>query len=487
MAKLQSDSLFLLTDLYQLTMACGYWKCGTAEREAAFHLTFRQNPFGGAFTVACGLAPAIDFFQDFRLSDSDRSYLETLTGADGKPLFEAAFLGDLGRLKLTCDIDAVPEGTVVFPQEPLVRVKGPLLEAQLLETVLLNIINFQTLIATKAARICMAARGNRVLEFGLRRAQGINGGLAASRAAYIGGCHATSNVLAGKLYGIPVAGTHAHSWVMSFDNEQESFQAYARAMPNNSIFLVDTYDTARGIANAIRAGRGLREQGHEMQGIRLDSGDLVSLSVAARRMLDEAGFPETKIVASGDLDEDSIAELYDSGAPIAILGVGTKLATAYDDPALGGVYKLSAIRDHGGNWQPKLKTSNDPAKASNPGFLQARRFTKDNKFLCDVIYDELEPPEAEWAMIDPSEFSDSRAVASGAQKEDLLVPVIRAGEPVYQLPSIEQSRQRTYDQLACIPEETSRLRDPKTYRVGLEQGLHERKSKLAEQARHRLR
>ena len=237
MAKLQSDSLFLLTDLYQLTMACGYWKCGKAEQEAAFHLTFRQNPFGGAFTVACGLAPAIDFFRDFRLSDSDRSYLQTLTGADGKPLFEAAFLDNLARLKLTCDIDAVPEGTVVFPQEPLVRVKGPLLEAQLLETVLLNIINFQTLIATKAARICMAARGNRVLEFGLRRAQGINGGLAASRAAYIGGCHATSNVLAGKLYGVPVAGTHAHSWVMSFDTEQESFEAYARAMPNNSIFL----------------------------------------------------------------------------------------------------------------------------------------------------------------------------------------------------------------------------------------------------------
>ena len=485
MAKLQNDSLFLLTDLYQLTMACGYWKCGTAEREAAFHLTFRQNPFGGVFTVACGLAPAIDFFQDFRLSDSDRSYLETLTGADGKPLFEAAFLDDLARLKLTCDIDAVPEGTVVFPQEPLVRVKGPLLEAQLLETVLLNIINFQTLIATKAARICMAARGNRVLEFGLRRAQGINGGLAASRAAYIGGCHATSNVLAGKLYGIPVAGTHAHSWVMSFDTEQESFEAYARAMPNNSIFLVDTYDTARGIANAIRAGLWLREQGHEMQGVRLDSGDLAALSVDARRLLDESGFPETKIVASGDLDEDSIAELYDSGAPIAILGVGTKLATAYDDPALGGVYKLSAIRDEKGNWEPKLKTSNDPAKASIPGFLQARRFSRDGNFLCDAIYDELEPPTGDWAMIDPANPADAKKVPEKTESEDLLVPVLRAGEPVCQPPAIDESRQRTCDQLARLPRATKQLEGAEAYLVGFEQGLYERKVHLAKQALRR--
>ena len=478
MAKLQPGSLFLLTDLYQLTMACGYWKCGKAAQEAAFHLTFRRNPCQGGFTVACGLGPVLDFLREFHLSGSDRSYLETLTGADGKPLFETAFLDDLARLKLTCDIDAVPEGTVVFPQEPLVRVKGPLLEAQLLETALLNIINFQTLIATKAARICMAARGNHVLEFGLRRAQGINGGLAASRAAYIGGCHATSNVLAGKLYGIPVAGTHAHSWVMSFDTERESFQAYARAMPNNSIFLVDTYDTAAGIENAILAGRWLREQGHEMLGVRLDSGDLASLSVDARRLLDEAGFPETKIVASGDLDEHSIAELYKRGAPIAILGVGTKLATSYDDAALSGVYKLSAIRDEAGNWRPKLKTSNDPAKASNPGLLQTRRFTKDGNFIRDVIYDELEPPAADWAMIDPSNPADVKPVAAEAESEDLLVPVLRAGEAVCDSPSIEKSRQRTYDQLARLPLETKRLKHPKTYPVGLEQGLHERKARL---------
>ena len=480
MSKLQGDSLFLLTDLYQLTMACGYWKCGKAEQEAAFHLTFRRNPFGGEFTVACGLAPALEFLRDFRLSESDREYLETLTGADGKPLFETSFLDNLAELELNCDIDAVPEGTVVFPQEPLIRVKGPLLQAQLLETVLLNFINFQSLIATKAARICMAGGRNRVLEFGLRRAQGINGGLSASRAAYVGGCHATSNVLAGKLYGIPVAGTHAHSWVMSFDSERESFQAYAQAMPNNSIFLVDTYDTAAGIANAIRAGRWLREQGHEMIGVRLDSGDLASLSVEARRLLDEAGFPEAKIVASGDLDEHSIAELYDRGAPIAILGVGTKLATGYDDPALGGVYKLSALRDEEGNWQPKLKTSNDPVKSSNPGFLQTRRFAKDGNFLCDVIYDELQPPATDWTMLDSSRPGGGRPVAAKATSEDLLVPVLRAGKPVYQPPSIKESRQRTYDQLAQLPEETRRLKNPSAFRVGLEQGLYERKARLIE-------
>ncbi len=480
MSKLQGDSLFLLTDLYQLTMACGYWKCGKAEREAAFHLTFRRNPFGGELTVACGLAPALEFLRDFQLSESDRVYLETLTGADGKPLFETSFLDNLARLELNCDIDAVPEGTVVFPQEPLIRVKGPLLQAQLLETVLLNFINFQSLIATKAARICIAAGRNRVLEFGLRRAQGIDGGLSASRAAYVGGCHATSNVLAGKLYGIPVAGTHAHSWVMSFDSERESFQAYAQAMPNNSIFLVDTYDTAAGIANAIRAGRWLCEQGHEMTGVRLDSGDLLSLSVQARRLLDEAGFPEAKIVASGDLDEHSIAELYDRGAPIAILGVGTKLATGYDDPALGGVYKLSALRDEEGNWQPKLKTSNDPAKSSNPGFLQTRRFAKDGNFLCDVIYDELQPPATDWTMLDSSSPGGGRPVAAKATSEDLLVPVLRAGKPVYQPPSIKESRQRTYDQLAQLPEETKRLKNPSAFRVGLEQGLYERKARLIE-------
>ena len=237
----------------------------------------------------------------------------------------------------------IPEGTIVFPHEPLLRVHGPLLQAQLLETALLNIVNFQTLVATKAARVVLAARGEPVLEFGLRRAQGIDGALAASRAAYLGGCAATSNVLAGRLYGIPVRGTHAHSWVMCFDDELEAFRAYARAMPNNCVFLVDTYDTLDGVRHAIEVGQELRRQGHEMIGIRLDSGDLAWLSIEARRMLDEAGFPKATIVASNELDEQIIASLKDQGATIGVWGVGTRLVTAYDQPALGGVYKLAAI------------------------------------------------------------------------------------------------------------------------------------------------
>jgi nicotinate phosphoribosyltransferase len=244
----------LLTDLYELTMACGYWKSGTAAKEAVFHLFFRMPPFQSGFTIACGLAAAIDWLGDFRFEDSDLAYLATITGGDGKPLFEPAFLDYLGKLRLECEVDAIPEGTVVFPHEPLLRVQGPVLQAQLLETGLLNFLNFQSLIATKAARVCFAARGEPVIEFGLRRAQGIDGGLSASRSAYIGGCAGTSNALAGKIYGIPVKGTHAHSWVMSFDNELESFAAYAKAMPNNCVLLVDTYDSMEGVRHAVQIG-----------------------------------------------------------------------------------------------------------------------------------------------------------------------------------------------------------------------------------------
>src|SRR5947209_15040529 len=255
-------SLALCTDLYQLTMAYGYWKSGIAEREAVFSLIFRRHPFSGGYTLCAGLAGVIDLLKNLRFDAEDIAYLGGLLGDDGKPLFEAEFLDLLRRMELTCDVDAVPEGTVVFPQEPLVRVKGPIYQAQLLETFLLNQVNFATLIATKSARVCLAARGEPVLEFGLRRAQGIDGGLTASRSAYIGGCAATSNVLAGRLYGIPVRGTHAHSWVMSFGDELAAFEAYARAMPNNCVFLVDTYNTLDGVRHAIEVGKTLRETGH---------------------------------------------------------------------------------------------------------------------------------------------------------------------------------------------------------------------------------
>jgi nicotinate phosphoribosyltransferase len=266
--------LALLTDLYQLTMAYGYWKLGKSEQQVVFHLFFRRPPFNGGYAIAAGLAQALDYVEAFHFDPSDVAYLETLTGNDGAPLFEPEFLRYLADLRLTCNIEAMAEGTVAFGQEPLVRVRGPMLQCQLLETALLNLINFQTLIATKASRICAAARGEPVIEFGLRRAQGIDGGLSASRAAFIGGCTATSNVLAGKLYGIPVRGTHAHSWVMSFDSESEAFEGYAQVLPNNCVFLVDTYDTLAGVRRAIVVGKQLRDRGHKLVGIRLDSGDL---------------------------------------------------------------------------------------------------------------------------------------------------------------------------------------------------------------------
>src|SRR5260221_3585777 len=282
-------SLALLADLYELTMACAYWKSGTTGKEAAFHVAFRQAPFEGGFTVACGLAAVIDYLRTFRFERADLDYLATIPGTDKRPLFERTFLDYLGDLSWSCDVDAVPEGTIVFPHEPLLRVQGPILQAQIVETAILNFLNFQSLIATKAARVCLAAQGEPVIEFGLRRAQGIDGGLTASRAAYIGGCAGTSSLLAGELYGIPVAGTHAHSWVLSFDSELEAFDAYGKAQPNNCVFLVDTYNTLPGIKNAIEAGRKLREQGHELAGIRLVSGDLAFLSIQARQLLDEAG------------------------------------------------------------------------------------------------------------------------------------------------------------------------------------------------------
>src|SRR6476620_1616973 len=295
---LYRHSLALLTDLYQLTMAYGYWKLGRADDHAVFQLYYRRNPFGGGYAVAAGLGYVVDYLNSLRFDEGDLAYLRTLTGNDGRALFDGGFVDYLAELKFTCDIDAVAEGTVVFPNEPLVRVSGPILQAQILETPLLNMINFQTLVATKAARVCEATGGEPVIEFGLRRAQGVDGSLAASRAAYVGGAHATSNVLAGKLFGIPVKGTHAHSWVMSFDNEAASFEAYAGAMPNNCVFLVDTYNTLDGVRRAVEVGRKLREAGHEMVGVRLDSGDLAYLSIEARRILDEGGFPKAQIIAS---------------------------------------------------------------------------------------------------------------------------------------------------------------------------------------------
>ena len=368
-------STALLTDLYQLTMAYGYWKSGRAHQQANFQLFFRKQPFDGGFSVVCGIEPALEWIENFGFNASDLEYLGTLTGADEQPLFEPGFLQYLGELKLSVDIDAMREGTVCFAQEPLMRVQGSVLQCQLLETALLNLVNFQTLIATKAARICLAAGDDGVLEFGARRAQGIDGALSASRAAFVGGCAATSNVLAGKCFGIPTRGTHAHSWVMLFDSELEAFETYADSLPNNVVFLVDTYDTLEGTRHAVEVGKKLRKHGHDLLGIRLDSGDLAYLSIEARRILDEGGFPDAKIYASNDLDEETIASLKNQGARIGVWGVGTRLVTGHDQPALGGVYKLTAMRDSADEqWQPRIKLSEQTIKISNPGILGVRRF-----------------------------------------------------------------------------------------------------------------
>jgi nicotinate phosphoribosyltransferase len=481
---LYGHSLALLTDLYQLTMAQGYWKLGKTAEDAVFYLTFRKPAFGSGYTVAAGLGPAVEYITGLRFDDGDVAYLGTLKGNDGSALFERGFLEYLGGLRLTCDVDAVAEGTVVFPHQPLVRVKGPLLECQLLETPLLNIVNFQTLIATKAARVCMAARGDAVVEFGLRRAQGIDGGLSASRAAYVGGCAGTSNVLAGKLFGIPVSGTHAHSWVMSFDTELEAFGAYARALPNNVVFLVDTYDTLQGVRHAVEVGKKLRGMGHELAGIRLDSGDLAYLSVEARKILDGAGFTKTNIVASNELDEHVITSLKEQGATIAVWGVGTKLATAYDCAALGGVYKLAAIRRRGSDqWEHKIKISEQTAKVTTPGILQVRRFSRDGLFVGDMLYDELLGLPKDGAIVDPADPTRGKRLGDGAAWEDLLAPVFRGGRAVYAAPTLKESRARTRAQLGMLHPSIKRLLNPHEYPAGMATNLNELRLELIRKER----
>jgi len=481
--ELYRPPLALLTDLYQLTMAYGYWKLGRAEQEAVFHLFFRKPPFAGGYAVAAGLGPALEYLQAFRFDESDIQYLATLTGNDGEPLFEVDFLSYLADLQLTVDVDAMPEGTVAFGQEPLLRVRGPILQCQLLETPLLNIINFQTLIATKASRISAAAAGEPVLEFGLRRAQGIDGALAASRAAYLGGCAATSNVLAGKLYGIPVKGTHAHSWVMSFDTEADSFEHYAEVMPNNCVFLVDTYDTLEGVRQAVEVGRKLRERGYEMVGIRLDSGDLAYLSIEARKILDEAGFPDAGIVASNDLDEQIIENLKSQGAQIAVWGVGTKLATAYDQPALGGVYKLGALRNSDGAWQPKVKLSEQAIKTSIPGTLQVRRYEDNDGLIGDMIYDETREIDDRGIIVDAKDPTRRKKIASQALATDLLTPAFRGGDVVAEAETLEVIRGRVRENLERLHPTIRRFMNPHEYPVGLEIGLHELRDEMVRQAR----
>ena len=444
-------SLSLLTDLYQISMALGYWKCGLQDTTATFYLSFRKIPYGGDFALLAGLQRVLEFIQDFRFDGDDLDYLSRLNGNSGLPLFPAEFLSYLRDMELVCDVAAIPEGTPVFADMPVLRVSGPLLQCQLLESPILNFINFETLIATKAARICLAAENDPVLEFGLRRAHGIDGAISAARAAHIGGCTATSNLLAGKLLGIPVQGTHAHSWVLAFEDEPTAFRHYAAAMPDNCVFLVDTYQSHQGIGHAIQAAQALEKEGHRVVGIRLDSGDLAHISRQARRRLDAAGLEHLAIVASGDLDESSIARLKQQGAPVSIWAVGTRLVTGDGDSAMAGVYKLSAIHDANKQWRDTMKLSDDAGKLSYPGILEVKRLLDSGGFaIADVVYDKRLGLGNQYLPMGSREARQTRGLPPHAQQIDLLRPVVRKGKVVTRSPALAGIRSRAREQLSTL-------------------------------------
>lgn len=470
----------LLTDLYQLTMAQGYWESGKAATQACFHMYFRDYPFKGGFAVACGMAQLAEIVDSLVFSRDDCDYLASLNAPGGGKLFKREFLDYLADFRLTVDIDAVAEGAIVFPNEPLVRVMGSIMDCQLLETALLNCVNFETLIATKAARVCLAAEAP-VAEFGLRRAQGAAGGLWASRAAIVGGCSSTSNVLAGKMFGLPVSGTHAHSWVMSFPDELSAFRAYAEAFPKNCVLLVDTYDVEQGIRNAITVGLEMRERGERLSGIRIDSGDLAWLAKMARAMLDEAGLTDCGIVLSNDLDEFTIQSIRDEGASVMSWGVGTKLACAYDQPTLGGVYKLSATREPGDEaWSDRLKISATSAKLTTPGVLDVRRYYhEDGHIAGDMVFDIHTGVDFRDAIVDPADELRRKNLA-GKRSITLLHPLAREGCSVLpsELRDAMAARERTNQQLGTLDESQKRMLNPHTYPVGLEYSLFERRREL---------
>ena len=477
--------LTLLTDLYELTMAQGWWAEGKIDVEACFYAFFRDNPFEGGYAVFCGADQVAELVRGFAFTDDDTDYLASLPSPAGTPLFKPEFLDWLRGLELSVDIDVVEEGTLVFPREPLVRVTGPLLQCQLLEPAILNGINFQTLIATKAARVCRAAAPHPVSEFGLRRSQGPDGAMSVSRAAYIGGCSSVANVLAGKKYGIPVGGTHAHSWVMSFDDELAAFRAYAAAMPDNCILLVDTYDVEQGVRNAITVGRELAQQGGKLRAIRIDSGDLAWLSCKAREMLDAAGMEDVGIILSNDLDEYTITSLNDQGACYTGLGVGTHLAAAWGQPALGGVYKLSAVREPGQAWQPRMKVSEQIYKRTIPGVLDTRRyFNEDGKFAGDLIFDASSAEEPEPIIVDPLDGQRRKRFDPAQKHVTLLQPLVRKGKLTAMDLAASTAAARRAEQFKHLDDSVQRFMHPHSYPCGIERKLYERRKGLAIRMRH---
>lgn len=466
----------MLTDLYELTMAQGLWENGKLEEQGCFTAFYRDRPFGNAFAVMCGTAELPELVENLRFTDEDIDYLSSLSAPGGGKMFNPDFLEFLRGFRMHVDIDAVPEGELVFPREPMVRVTGSALECQLLETALLNTINFQTLVATKTARVVQAAKGRPVAEFGLRRAQGPDGGLAVARASYVAGCASTSNVLAGRRYGIPVFGTHAHSWVMSFDSELEAFRAFARSMPNNCTLLIDTYDVREGVENAIVVAKEMEARGERLSAIRIDSGDLAKLSSYVRDRFDAEGLPYVKISVSNDLDEYTIQSLLDQGAPIDSFGVGTKLATCYDQPALGGVYKLSARRRAGESaWTPVVKLSEQPYKRTIPGIQQVRRYVDGTGSpVCDMIYDEayLEG-EGDGRGTTLVAVNDAALVTdvSGFSYRELLQPCVRDGRAVAPREDLGLARERCAQAIESLDPAYKRFLYPQSYVVGMESGL----------------
>lgn len=472
--------LSLLTDFYELTMMQGYHKTSQEGKTAVFDLFFRTNPSKSGYAITAGLEQAIEYIENLHFTKDDIDYLKSLN------TFSSDFLDYLKNFKFTGEIYAIPEGTVVFPMEPLLRIKAPIMQAQLVETALLNIINHQSLIATKASRVAWAAQGDPILEFGLRRAQGPDAGTLGARAAVIGGCAGTSNVLAGKLFDIPVKGTHAHSWVMSFPSEIEAFRAYAAKFPNDCTLLVDTYNTlTQGVPDAIKCFTEMREKGIELKhyGIRLDSGDLAYLSKKARKMLDDAGFKDAVISASSDLDENLISSLKSQGAKIGTWGVGTRLITSDDCPSFGGVYKLAAETDSNGDFVPKIKLSNNPSKVTLPGIKKAIRvYDKETgKIKADLIALESESYSEDMTLtlFDHNATWKTMTLNPGEYTlRELLVPVFIDGKRVYTSPSTIEIKAYAQKELDTLWEEHRRLQNPHEVPVDLSETLYLLREKM---------
>lgn len=469
--RIKTNNLTLLTDLYQLTMMNGYKICKLDKTRAVFDVFYRGSG-GYGYAIVAGLEQAIDYVLNLHFDESDIEYLRSLK------IFDEDFLTALKDFKFTGDIKAVPEGTMVFPYEPIVTVSAPLWEAQLIETALLTFINHQTLIATKAARLKECTK-NKISEFGLRRAQGPDAGIYGARAACIGGCRTTSNVVAGKLFGIPVTGTHSHSWVMSFDSELEAFEKYAEIYPDNCLLLVDTYDTLKsGVPNAIKVFDKLKAEGHKPIGIRLDSGDLAYLSRQARKMLDKAGHSDCLIFATNDLDEDILLSLNSQDAKIDVYGIGTKLITSYNNASLGGVYKLCALEENG-TLVPKIKISNSQEKTTNPGVKKIVRIYKDGMAQADLICleDETFDTSKPLTIFHPTQIWKKTTFEDYEVKE-LMVPIFKDGKLVYDMPTLTQINAHEDESVGEFFPEYRRVVNTQEYKVDLSQKLWDLKQSL---------